>query len=80
MSLDRESNFRTEILKDIEYLGLARIYYGYWLLAARNSGLALVTSARLPTIYGIREFAMAGGLMFLTSLPDFYRSEARLVD
>ena len=42
---------------------LPRIYYSYWLLAARNAGLALVTSARLPTIYGIREFAVAGGLM-----------------
>jgi putative tryptophan/tyrosine transport system substrate-binding protein len=42
---------------------------------------ALATHAHLPAVYGIREFATAGGLMsYGTSLPDIYRGKARLVD
>jgi len=37
---------------------LPRFAYGYWLFSARNS-----TSATVADSYGIREFAMAGGLI-----------------
>jgi putative tryptophan/tyrosine transport system substrate-binding protein len=42
---------------------------------------ALAAKTRLPAVYGIREFAAAGGLMsYGTSLPDVYRRKAQLVD
>jgi putative ABC transport system substrate-binding protein len=42
---------------------------------------ALAARARLPAIYGFREFAVAGGLIsYATSLPDMYRSFASQVD
>jgi putative ABC transport system substrate-binding protein len=47
----------------------------------RNELAAMVLRARLPAVYGFREFAVAGGLMsYATSLPDIYRRFAALVD
>jgi putative ABC transport system substrate-binding protein len=42
---------------------------------------AMAARARLPAIYGFREFALAGGLIaYSASLPDIYRRFAGLVD
>lgn len=47
----------------------------------RNRITATALTARLPAIYGTREFADAGGLIsFGPSLPDLYRRAAALVD
>jgi putative ABC transport system substrate-binding protein len=41
----------------------------------------LAANARLPVVYGIREFVEVGGLMsYGMSLPGLYRDKARLVD
>jgi putative ABC transport system substrate-binding protein len=41
----------------------------------------LATRARLPTVHGFREFAVAGGLLsYAASLPDIYRRSAAVVD
>jgi putative ABC transport system substrate-binding protein len=49
--------------------------------ARRAKVAALAANARLPAIYGFREFAEAGGLMaYGSSLPAAYRQVARLVD
>ena len=41
----------------------------------------LAAKARLPTMYGIREFVLVGGLMsYGTNLAELYRDKARLVD
>jgi putative ABC transport system substrate-binding protein len=63
--------------------GLQGLQMGNAILFVSNRAqlTALAASARLPTIYGIREFTTAGGLMsYGTSLPDLYRNKARLVD
>jgi putative tryptophan/tyrosine transport system substrate-binding protein len=50
-------------------------------LNRRAEVAALATRARLPAIYGYREFADAGGMMsYGSSLPAAYRQAARLVD
>src|SRR5262249_16025304 len=50
-------------------------------ISHRTEVTALAARARLPVVYGIREFALAAGLMsYGTSLPDIYRNKARLVD
>jgi putative ABC transport system substrate-binding protein len=42
---------------------------------------ALANSARLPTIYAIREFVAAGGLMsYGPNVPDLFRRAAELSD
>ena len=47
----------------------------------RAAFTGLAAKERLPAVYGIREFAVTGGLVsYGTSLPDVYRSKARLVD
>ena len=52
-----------------------------FLLTRREEVVALAARARLPAIYGFREFAEAGGLMaYGSSLPGAYRQLARLVD
>jgi len=49
--------------------------------ANRAEVTALAARARLPAIYGFREFAVAGGLIsYATSLPDIYRRLAGKVD
>jgi len=41
----------------------------------------LAANARLPAVYGMREFAMVGGLMsYGASLPDIYRRLAGFAD
>jgi putative ABC transport system substrate-binding protein len=50
-------------------------------LSNRAKIVALAAGARLPAIYGFREFAVAGGLMaYGSSLPGAYTQVARLVD
>jgi putative tryptophan/tyrosine transport system substrate-binding protein len=47
----------------------------------RSRLAALAANARLPVIYGMREFAEVGGLIsYGMSLPGLYRDKARLVD
>jgi ABC-type uncharacterized transport system substrate-binding protein len=53
---------------------------GPTLNSARAELTAMAARLRLPTMYGFREFADAGGLMsYGYSLPDAYRQTARLV-
>jgi ABC-type uncharacterized transport system substrate-binding protein len=47
----------------------------------RGELAAMALRARLPAVFGFREFAVAGGLIsYATSLPDIYRRFAALVD
>ena len=47
----------------------------------REQITALVTRLRLPSVYGFREFAMAGGLLsYASNLPDIWRRSAGVVD
>jgi putative ABC transport system substrate-binding protein len=49
--------------------------------ARRTEIAALAVRARLPSVDGYREFALAGGLIsYATSLPDFYRRFGGFVD
>jgi putative ABC transport system substrate-binding protein len=49
--------------------------------ARRTEIAALAVLARLPSVDGYREFALAGGLIsYATSLPDFYRRFGGFVD
>jgi putative ABC transport system substrate-binding protein len=53
---------------------------GPTLNSARAEIAAMVARLRLPAMYGLREFADAGGLMsYGYNLPDAYRQSARLV-
>jgi putative ABC transport system substrate-binding protein len=50
-------------------------------LSNRAQVTAMAARARLPAIYGFREFAEAGGLMsYGANLPNAYRQSARLMD
>src|SRR5262249_49799381 len=52
-----------------------------WFNGRRGEIVEGAARSRLPTVYGFREFAVAGGLMsFATSLPDVYRRKAGLVE
>jgi putative ABC transport system substrate-binding protein len=47
----------------------------------REQITALVTRLRLPSVYGFREFATAGGLLsYASNLPDIWRRSAGVVD
>ena len=47
----------------------------------RNELVALAARARLPAVYGFREFAAAGGLMsYGANLSDLYRRKAAVID
>jgi ABC-type uncharacterized transport system substrate-binding protein len=49
--------------------------------ARRDQIAAMALRARLPSVDGYREFALAGGLLsYATSLPDFYRRFGGFVD
>jgi putative tryptophan/tyrosine transport system substrate-binding protein len=51
------------------------------ILSQRNQILDFAVANRLPAIYGVREFAVAGGLMaYGSSIPDLYRRAATFVD
>jgi putative tryptophan/tyrosine transport system substrate-binding protein len=51
------------------------------ILSQRNQILDFAAANRLPAIYGVGEFAAAGGLMaYGTSIPDLYRRAATFVD
>ena len=48
---------------------------------ARTVLAALIAGLRLPSVFGFREFAIAGGLMsYSANLPDIYRRAAGTVD
>jgi putative tryptophan/tyrosine transport system substrate-binding protein len=48
---------------------------------ARTKITALAAPARIPAVYGFREFAIEGGLMsYASSLPNVYRQKATMVD
>jgi putative tryptophan/tyrosine transport system substrate-binding protein len=58
------------------FVGQAPFY-----LSRRAEIAAVATRLKLPSVYGWRQFAEAGGLMsYGPSLPDMYRQLARLVD
>jgi putative ABC transport system substrate-binding protein len=73
-----ESAFMTATREDLQGLqiSLAPMFFTYRAMLA-----TLAANARLPAIYGMREFATVGGLMsYGTSLPDIYRRLAGFVD
>jgi putative ABC transport system substrate-binding protein len=54
---------------------------GPFFVSHRAEVTALAAKAKLPALYGIREFVLAGGLMsYGTDLANLYREMARLVD
>jgi hypothetical protein len=58
------------------FVGQAPFY-----LVARSEITAIATRLKLPTIYGFRQYAEAGGLMtYGPSLIEIYRQSARLAD
>jgi putative ABC transport system substrate-binding protein len=58
------------------FVGQAPFY-----LVARSEITAMATRLKLPTIYGFRQYAEAGGLMtYGPSLIEIYRQSARLAD
>jgi len=75
---DFEPAFMTATREDLQALqiSLAPMFFSYRTVLA-----TLAASARLPAVYGMREFAMAGGLMsYGASLPDIYRRLAGFAD
>jgi putative ABC transport system substrate-binding protein len=54
---------------------------GPFFVSHRAAVTALAAKAKLPTMYSIREFVLAGGLMsYGTDLANLYREKARFVD
>jgi putative tryptophan/tyrosine transport system substrate-binding protein len=73
-----ESAFMTATREDLQGLqiSLAPMFFSH-----RATLATLAANARLPAIYGMREFATVGGLMsYGASLPDIYRRLAGFVD
>jgi putative ABC transport system substrate-binding protein len=73
-----ESAFMTATREDLQALqiSLAPMFFSHRAMLA-----TLAANARLPAVYGMREFAMAGGLMsYGASLPDIYRRLAGFAD
>jgi putative tryptophan/tyrosine transport system substrate-binding protein len=73
-----ESAFMTATREDLQGLqiSLAPLFFSH-----RATLATLAAKARLPAIYGMREFATVGGLMsYGASLPDIYRRLAGFVD
>ena len=65
-------------LRDLGYLEGRNVTLA--LRCGDGAPIAMVARLRLPTMYGFREFADAGGLMsYGYNLPDAYRQMARLV-
>jgi putative tryptophan/tyrosine transport system substrate-binding protein len=73
-----ESAFMTSTREGLQGLqiSLAPMFFSHRALLA-----TLAANARLPAVYGMREFAMVGGLMsYGASLPDIYRRLAGFAD
>jgi putative ABC transport system substrate-binding protein len=73
-----ESAFMTAKREDLQGLqiSLAPMFFAHRAMLA-----TLAANARLPAVYGMREFAMVGGLMsYGASLPDIYRRLAGFAD
>jgi putative tryptophan/tyrosine transport system substrate-binding protein len=73
-----ETAFMTATREDLQGLqiSLAPLFFSH-----RATLATLAAKARLPAIYGMREFATVGGLMsYGASLPDIYRRLAGFVD
>jgi ABC-type uncharacterized transport system substrate-binding protein len=75
---DLESAFTTAKRENLQALLIGT---GPFFVSYRAEVTALAAKAKLPTMYGIREFVLAGGLMsYGTDLANLYREMARLVD
>ena len=75
---DFDAAFATLMHENMQglYVNSSPLFVSY-----RTELAALAARSHLPTIYGFRDFATAGGLMsYGASLPDLYRSEAGLID
>ena len=73
-----EAAFMTATREDLQALqiSLAPMFFSH-----RAMLTTLAANARLPAVYGMREFAMVGGLMsYGASLPDIYRRLAGFAD
>jgi putative ABC transport system substrate-binding protein len=73
-----ESAFMTATREDLQALqiSLAPMFFSHRAMLA-----TLAANARMPAVYGMREFAMVGGLMsYGASLPDIYRRLAGFAD
>jgi putative ABC transport system substrate-binding protein len=75
---DFEAAFTTSVREQLQ--GLC-INSSPLFVSHRAELAALAARARLPAVYGFREFAIAGGLMsYGASLADLYRRKAALID
>jgi putative ABC transport system substrate-binding protein len=75
---DFDAAFATLMHENMQglYVNSSPLFVSY-----RTELAALAARSHLPTIYGFRDFATAGGLMsYGASLPDLYRREAGLID
>jgi putative ABC transport system substrate-binding protein len=75
---DFEPAFMTATREDLQALqiSLAPMFFSHRAMLA-----TLAANARLPAVYGMREFAISGGLMsYGASLPDIYRRLAGFAD
>ncbi|MGA7069729.1 MAG: ABC transporter substrate-binding protein, partial [Pseudolabrys sp.] len=75
---DLDSAFATAKRENLQALLIGT---GPFFVSHRAEVTALAAKAKLPALYGIREFVLAGGLMsYRTDLANLYREMARLVD
>ena len=75
---DLDSAFATAKRENLQALLIGT---GPFFVSHRAEVTALAAKAKLPALYGIREFVLAGGLMsYGTDLANLYREMARLVD
>jgi putative ABC transport system substrate-binding protein len=75
---DLDSAFATAKRENLQALLIGT---GLFFVSHRAEVTALAAKAKLPALYGIREFVLAGGLMsYGTDLANLYREMARLVD
>jgi ABC-type uncharacterized transport system substrate-binding protein len=72
-----EPAFAAAVREELQglHVSLSPLFYAH-----RMQVTAMAAQAGLPTIYGFREFAVAGGLISAASLPDIWRRVAGLVD
>jgi putative ABC transport system substrate-binding protein len=76
--VDFEPAFRTALRENLHglHFGITPLFINH-----RAQLTALAANTRIAAIYSMREFAEVGGLIsYGMSLPDLYRSKARLVD
>jgi putative ABC transport system substrate-binding protein len=73
-----EAAFATAVLEGVQAIHVSQ---GPLFNTYRGELATMALRARLPAVFGFREFAVAGGLIsYATSLPDIYRRFAGLVD